>query len=182
MIDKVHDTYSSELDGKKFAYDGEKSLFTVDALSNNKLEFTIVLEDVTSNKNKGNASPDGHDSPNEHDKKRLKRPYQSKTFKVEINFVAKIPILVQLWILLSNQNVKTPTNLDRNKAKKMLKNLRIRVSPSNQVYKVTGLIDQLCRDQLFSLKHKIMENENGEVETLDIIVHDYFVNHRNIQL
>ena len=47
MIDQVHETYNSELSGKDFAYDGEKSLFTVGALTQNKLEFTVVLEDVS---------------------------------------------------------------------------------------------------------------------------------------
>ena len=59
----------------------------------------------------------------------------------------------------------------------MLKNLRIKVSPSNHEYKITGLNDQLCEDQLFSLKQKSMKNENGEAETLKIIVYDYFANH-----
>ena len=59
----------------------------------------------------------------------------------------------------------------------MLKNLRIKVNPSNQEYKIIGLNDQLCKDQLFSLKQKIIKNENGEVETLEITVYDYFVNH-----
>jgi eukaryotic translation initiation factor 2C len=48
VIDRV-ETYDSELSGKDFAYDGEKSLFTVGSLSRNKLDFTIVLEDVQSN-------------------------------------------------------------------------------------------------------------------------------------
>lgn len=48
VIDKVHETYRSELANKDFAYDGEKSLFTVGALPRNKLEFTVVLEDVSS--------------------------------------------------------------------------------------------------------------------------------------
>lgn len=50
MIDRVHETYSKELGGKEFAYDGEKSLFTVGALPRNKLEFTVVLEDIGSNR------------------------------------------------------------------------------------------------------------------------------------
>ena len=50
VLDRVHETYDTELAGKKFAYDGEKSLFTVGPLPRNKLEFTVVLEDVTSNR------------------------------------------------------------------------------------------------------------------------------------
>ena len=50
MIDRVHETYKSDLGGKNFAYDGEKSLFTVGPLPGNKLEFTIVLEDVSSDR------------------------------------------------------------------------------------------------------------------------------------
>ena len=49
VIDRV-ETYDSELSGKDFAYDGEKSLFTVGSLPCNKLEFTVVLEDVQSNR------------------------------------------------------------------------------------------------------------------------------------
>lgn len=56
VIDKVHETYNSELAGKDFAYDGEKSLFTVGPLPRNKLEFTVVLEDITSNRYNYNCS------------------------------------------------------------------------------------------------------------------------------
>ncbi|XVE79725.1 hypothetical protein DITRI_Ditri14bG0080200 [Diplodiscus trichospermus] len=270
VIDTVHETYRSELAGKDFAYDGEKSLFTIGSLPSNKLEFTVVLEDVTSNRNNGNASPDGHDSSNDVDRKRLRRQYQSKTFRVEISFAAKIPmqaiqnalrgqesensqealrvldiilrqhaakqgcLLVRqsffhnnpnnftdigggvlgcrgfhssfrttqgglslnidvsttmiirpgpvVDFLLANQNARDPGSLDWNKAKRTLKNLRIKVSPSNQEYKITGLSDQFCEDQLFSLKQKSMKNENGEAEMVEMTVYDYFVNHRNIQL
>ena len=50
VIDRVTETYESELGGKHFAYDGEKSLFTVGPLPQRKLEFTVVLEDVSSNR------------------------------------------------------------------------------------------------------------------------------------
>ncbi|PHU11475.1 Protein argonaute 4A [Capsicum chinense] len=43
-------------------------------------------------RNNGNRSPRGHGSPNKTDRKRLCRPYQSKTFKVKISFSAKIQI------------------------------------------------------------------------------------------
>ncbi|KAH1106045.1 hypothetical protein J1N35_009813 [Gossypium stocksii] len=84
--------------------------------------------------------------------------------------------------LLANQNARDPYSLDWTKAKRSLKNLRIKVSLSNQEYKITGLSEQLCKDQLFSLKQKSIKNDNGEAENLEITVYDYFVNHRNIQL
>ncbi|KAK7262534.1 hypothetical protein RJT34_30108 [Clitoria ternatea] len=46
VIDRVQETYS-ELNGKGFAYDGEKTLFTLGSLARNKLKFTVVLKDVT---------------------------------------------------------------------------------------------------------------------------------------
>lgn len=46
MLDKVYETYDSDLGNKDFAYDGEKSLFTVGPLPRNKLEFTVVLDAV----------------------------------------------------------------------------------------------------------------------------------------
>lgn len=50
IMDTVQETYDTELAGKEFAYDGEKSLFTVGALPQNKLEFTVVLHSVSSNR------------------------------------------------------------------------------------------------------------------------------------
>ncbi|TQE00109.1 hypothetical protein C1H46_014286 [Malus baccata] len=92
IIERVHETYQSELGGKDFAYDGEKSLFTVGSLPRNKLEFAVVLEDVPSSRNNGTSEPDGPGSPNESDRKRLRRPNRSKTFNVEISYAAKIPM------------------------------------------------------------------------------------------
>lgn len=42
-------------------------------------------------RNNGNCSPDGL-GDNESDRKRMRRPYRSKSFKVEISFAAKIPM------------------------------------------------------------------------------------------
>lgn len=50
VLDRVHETYRDDLAGKDFAYDGEKSLFTVGALPHNKLEFTVLLEDNSTNR------------------------------------------------------------------------------------------------------------------------------------
>ena len=50
VIDKLQQTYHSELSNKDFAYDGEKSLFTVGALPQKNNEFTVVLEDTSTGK------------------------------------------------------------------------------------------------------------------------------------
>lgn len=42
-------------------------------------------------RNNGNCSPDGN-GDNESDRKRMRRPYRSKSFKVEISYAAKIPM------------------------------------------------------------------------------------------
>ncbi|KAJ0467239.1 hypothetical protein HanIR_Chr14g0683151 [Helianthus annuus] len=243
VLDRVHETYGSELAGKEFAYDGEKSLFTIGSLPRNKHEFTVVLEDVTSNRNNGNASPENED------RKRMRRQYQSKTFKVELSFAAKIPMqsiaqalrgqesensqeaLRVLDIILRQHAAKKGCLLVRQSffhndvknfadvgggvlgcrgfhssfrtsqgglslnidvsttmiiqpgpvAKRTLKNLRVKASPTNTEYKITGLSEKPCNEQLFSLKQKT-KDENGEPETLEVTVYDYFVNYRKIDL
>ncbi|KAA8514775.1 hypothetical protein F0562_017954 [Nyssa sinensis] len=270
VLDKVHETYGSELAGKEFAYDGEKSLFTIGALPHNKLEFTVILEDLSSNRNVGTGSPGGNGSLNESDRKRSRRQYQSKTFKVAISYAAKIPMqaianalggqesehfqealrvldiilrqhaakqgcllvrqsffhneprnftdlgggvlgcrgfhssfratqgglslnidglttmIVQpgpvVDFLLANQNVKDPSSIDWAKAKRMLKNLRIKTSPSNAEYKITGMSDKSCRAQMFLLRKRNGREGDGEVQPVEITVYDYFVNHRHIEL
>lgn len=272
VLDRVHETYDTELAGKDFAYDGEKSLFTIGSLPRNKLEFTVVLDDVTSNRNNGtngSSSPGRHGSPNEVDRKRLRRPYQTKTYKVEISFAAKIPMqaianalrgqesensqealrvldiilrqhaakqgcllvrqsffhndpknfadvgggvlgcrgfhssfrttqsglslnidvsttmIIQpgpvVDFLIANQNAKDPFSLDWAKAKRVLKNLRVKTAPANQEFKITGLSEKSCREQTFTLKQR-SKDEDGEVQTSEVTVYDYFVNHRNIDL
>ncbi|KAL9247932.1 hypothetical protein vseg_021308 [Gypsophila vaccaria] len=89
VLDKVHETYESELKGKQFAYDGEKTLFTLGPLPRQKLEFTVVLEDHPSARSSG-GSPGGGGSPG--DSKRLRRPPRSKTYNVEFSYATKIPL------------------------------------------------------------------------------------------
>jgi eukaryotic translation initiation factor 2C len=48
VMEKLAQMYSSELAGKDFAYDGEKSLFTVGSLPQNIFEFKVVLEEASS--------------------------------------------------------------------------------------------------------------------------------------
>ncbi|XP_015946716.1 protein argonaute 4A-like [Arachis duranensis] len=89
VIDKVYETYD-ELKNKNFAYDGEKSLFTLGSLKEKKMEFTVVLEDISSRR--VGTHGDGHDSPSHGEKKRMRRQSQSKTIKAVISYAAKIPI------------------------------------------------------------------------------------------
>lgn len=271
IIDKVHETYESELGKKDFAYDGEKSLFTVGALPRNKMEFTVVLDSVSpksfGSKTNGSGSAGGNGSPNESDRKRLRRAPQSKTFKVEISFAAKIPVqaiasalrgqesensqealrvldiilrqhaskqgcllvrqsffhdnqsnftdlgggvlgcrgfhssfratrgglslnmdgstttIVQpgplIDFLIANQGVRDPFQVDWAKAKRTLKNLRIKVTPSNMEYRIIGLSESPCKEQMFSLKTRGQKDEN---ESVDVTVYDYFVNYRHLEL
>nr|GEY38255.1 protein argonaute 16 [Tanacetum cinerariifolium] len=87
ILEKLYLTYSSELSGKRFAYDGEKGLYTVGPLPKNKTEFMVVLEDSYAN----GESPAGDGIPGE-SAKRSKRSFQEKTFKVGISYAAKIPL------------------------------------------------------------------------------------------
>ena len=50
VIEKLQQTYATELANKDFAYDGEKSLFTIGALPQNINELTVVVEDVSTGK------------------------------------------------------------------------------------------------------------------------------------
>ncbi|CAN6331685.1 unnamed protein product [Urochloa humidicola] len=90
VIDKLQQTYHSELSNKDFAYDGEKSLFIVGTLPQRHYEFTVLLEEASTGKTHGSAGGDG--SPGGGDRKRVRRSYQPRTFKVELSFAATIPM------------------------------------------------------------------------------------------
>lgn len=47
LLDKLDQTYKSELAERSFAYDGVKSFYTVGPLPNNNLEFVVVLDHVS---------------------------------------------------------------------------------------------------------------------------------------
>ncbi|XP_043688821.1 protein argonaute 16-like [Telopea speciosissima] len=267
VIDKLYQTYCSELAGKNFVYDGEKSLYTVGPLPQNNFEFTVVLEDSSLRRN---GSPGLNGSPSEADRKRSKRSYQSKTFNVEINFATKIPLksiasaikgnevgstqdalrvldiilrqqaansgclLVRqsffhddvrnltsvgggvsgcrgfhssfrttqsglslnmdvsttmiltpgpvIDFLTANQNVRDNRQIDWAKAKKMLKNIRIKTRHSNMEFKITGLSEKPCNQQFFTLKVKNGDGANGEDQTMEVTVYDYFTQHRKMEL
>ncbi|KAJ1431556.1 Ribonuclease H-like superfamily [Sesbania bispinosa] len=83
-----------------------------------------------------------------------------------------------LDFLLQNQNVQQPNLIDWAKAKRMLKSLRIKAN--NIEYKITGLSEKPCRTQSFLLKHG--RDANGEVQSSEITVYDYFKRHKKIEL
>ncbi|KAK8504166.1 hypothetical protein V6N11_081441 [Hibiscus sabdariffa] len=261
LVDKLYQTYSSELAGKKFAYDGESSLYTVGPLPQNKFEFTIVLEESVSK-----WSPDADGGPPESGK-RTKRSLRSKTYIVELGYSAKIPLksislaprgvesdkrtqdaLRVLDITLRQQaadrgcllvrqsffqddsrnyvdveggvlglrgfhssfrptqgglslNMDVSTtmilrpgpvfeflkqNLKLNddrfwtKAKRVLKNMRIKTAHRNMEFKIIGLSEKPCSELYFPMKVK--NDDSGEAHTVDITVYEYFSKHCGIEL
>ncbi|VYS67499.1 unnamed protein product [Arabidopsis thaliana] len=81
--------------------------------------------------------------------------------------------------LFANQGVNDPFSINWKKAKYTLKNLRVKVLPSNQEYKITGLSGLHCKDQTFTWKKR---NQNREFEEVEITVSDYFTRIREIEL
>ncbi|GER40704.1 argonaute family protein [Striga asiatica] len=182
--------------------------------------------------NNGNASPGGPGSPNESDKKRVRRPYNSKTFKVELSFAAKIPMqaianalrgqesensqeaLRVLDIILRQHAAKQGCLLVRQsffhndvnnfvevgggvlgcrgfhssfRAAQSGLSLNIDVS-TTMIIQPGPVVDFLLANQnvrdpfsvdWFQLKQKSKE---GDGETTEITVYDYFVKYRNIDL
>ncbi|KAL9682899.1 hypothetical protein QQ045_014710 [Rhodiola kirilowii] len=83
--------------------------------------------------------------------------------------------------LTMNQNVRDPRHIDWERAKKILKNLRVKTTHNDTEFKITGLSDKPCNQLLFPLKVKSGSCEN-EIETVDIAVSEYYLKHHNIQL
>ena len=113
LIEKLYQTHSSvlQLSDKIFAYDGEKTLYTVGPLPQNKFDFTVVLEESFSNKyvtllfffplwylsfstlvfslcDRETGSPGSSSWSG----KRSKRSFRSKTYMAELSYAAKIPL------------------------------------------------------------------------------------------
>ncbi|XP_071904616.1 protein argonaute 16-like isoform X1 [Coffea arabica] len=265
IMDKLYQIYFSDLAGKRFAYDGEKALYTVGPLPHNNLEFPVVLEESMVKR----GSPSQTGSPSESGK-RAKHSLQSKTFKVAISYAAKVPLksislalqgaepekvqdalrvldivlrqqaanrgclLVRqsffhddsrlftevgggvtgcrgfyssfrpthgglslnmdvsttmiltpgpvINFLLANQNAKEPRFIDWVKAKKMLKNMRVKARHNNMEFKIIGLSEKPCNQQFFSMKVKSGTDQHDGGETVEVTVYEYFTKHRNIEL
>ncbi|XP_021865025.1 protein argonaute 16 isoform X2 [Spinacia oleracea] len=86
-----------------------------------------------------------------------------------------------LDFLLANQNVLEPRYIDWVKAKRMLKNLRIKTSHTNRVYKIIGLSDKPCYQQSFPLKME-EDKDSNEEQFWETTVFEYFLKHRGVVL
>ncbi|PIA63772.1 hypothetical protein AQUCO_00201245v1 [Aquilegia coerulea] len=81
VMDKLYRTPTFQLDGKCFAFDGGKALYTVGSLPLKKLKYSVELDEAAV---KRSGSPDliGMET----------FCIRSKTFKVKISFAARIPM------------------------------------------------------------------------------------------
>ncbi|KAL6640107.1 hypothetical protein ACP70R_022417 [Stipagrostis hirtigluma subsp. patula] len=82
--------------------------------------------------------------------------------------------------LLSNQKVFHLEGINWQKAKRALKNLRIKTTLANSEFKTIGLSDRNCNEQMFLLKQR--NGSNGDCDTVEITVYDYFVKNKGIKL
>ncbi|GLT94085.1 hypothetical protein SLE2022_118450 [Rubroshorea leprosula] len=265
LVDTLYETFTSDFSGKRFAYDGERSLYTVGPLPQIKQEYPLVLEESFAKCERG--SPDGG-SPGAN-AKRSKHSFRSKSYKVGISYAATIsfkPVSLALKgieadngtqdslrvldiilrqqaanrgcllvrqsffhddsrnfvdvgggvsavrgfhssfratqrglslnldvsttmiltpgpvinFLITNQNVQEPRQIDWMKAKRMLKNMRIKTMHRNTEYKITGLSEKPCNQQYFPMKVKNGDDDNGNA--VEITVYEYFTKHCGIEL
>ncbi|KAH0932582.1 hypothetical protein HID58_009699, partial [Brassica napus] len=103
LIDQLYKTYSSDLDGKRLAFDGEKTLYTVGPLPQNDFDFQVILEASFSKRDCGvsdGGSPSGSS-------KRSKRSFLPRSYRVQIHFSAKIPLRS---VLATQRGVDTSDN------------------------------------------------------------------------
>ncbi|KAF5769519.1 putative post-transcriptional gene silencing PAZ-Argonaute family [Helianthus annuus] len=85
VLEMLYKLYKPEMGGKGFAYDGEKTLYTVGPLPGTTLEFPVLLENLSSNRTVRGGSP------SEGETKRSRCPPQSKSYTVKLNYAKKIP-------------------------------------------------------------------------------------------
>ncbi|KAG4383991.1 hypothetical protein GLYMA_13G193200v4 [Glycine max] len=156
VIDRLYQTYSSELGGKRFVYDGGKTLYTVGPLPLNKYEFKVLLEKSFT---KRSAKSPGANGSLHEETKRSKHSFQSKTFMVEISFATKIPLQS---IVISLKEVESDTN-------------------SQDALRVLDTILRQRAANCFSMKVKNDDN-NSRGQTVDITVYEYFAKHCGIEL
>ncbi|PHT92476.1 hypothetical protein T459_00358 [Capsicum annuum] len=82
----------NETDRKRLCRPYQSKTFKVKISFAAKIQMQAIANALRGQGNNGSSSPCGHGILNKTDRKRLRRPYQSKTFKVKISFAAKIPM------------------------------------------------------------------------------------------
>ncbi|KAG1327188.1 putative protein argonaute 16 [Cocos nucifera] len=185
IMDKLYQTYSSELAGKEFAYDGEKSLFTVGPLPQNNFEFTVVLEESSL---RGCLLVRQSFFSGEHTNfcdlgggvagcRGFHSSFRTTLGGLSLNMDVSTTVIMKpgpvVDFLLANQGVKDPRQVDWVKAKRMLKNMRIKTRHNNLEFKITGISEMPCNQQ---------QDGSGEGQIVEVTVYDYFVNSRKIEL
>ncbi|XVF60889.1 hypothetical protein PTKIN_Ptkin08bG0084400 [Pterospermum kingtungense] len=156
MIDRVQDTYNSELDKKHLAYDTEKSLFTIGSLPCNELEFTVVIDDVTSN---SKTLEDGGVSED------LMEELDKAKFRVLIGqTIGEIKVL-----FFSVSNVST-TMMGRDSEATLPMVLHLRSCYSSALPTLTEVIEKVsCVCHPSTLIQKVKDKKNNSQDFLPIV-------------
>ncbi|KAL6536831.1 hypothetical protein OROHE_012415 [Orobanche hederae] len=131
------------------------------ALPQNKLEFTVVLADASPSRGVGADSPRVDGSPGESDRKRSSRQPYSQTYKVAVNFAAKIPVHAIANALRGQDSEH--------------------FQGAVRVLDIT-LIQNVAQKakRIFSLRQG--RGGSSDAQEINVTVYDYFVNHHNIRL
>ncbi|CAK9171689.1 unnamed protein product, partial [Ilex paraguariensis] len=132
----------------RFAYDGDKNLYTLGPLPENNFEFMVVLQE---------------------------------SFAKQCIYNYDLTPGSVIDFLLANQNACEPCYIDWAKAKRMLKNIRIKTR-HNREFKIIGLSDKPCNQLFFPLKVKNSDGAYDGGQTTEIMEYKYFSKHRNIEL
>ncbi|KAF1001742.1 hypothetical protein AG4045_010740 [Apium graveolens] len=83
----------------------------------------------------------------------------------------------------ANQGIQDARKIDWIKAKKMLRNMRVKATHSNREFKIKGLSEKPCNELYFILKEKPGDTgSRGEVKPKEITVYEYFRRHLNLEL
>ncbi|KAK8963945.1 Protein argonaute 4A [Platanthera guangdongensis] len=91
VIQTMQENYGKkELAGKAIAYDGDKSLFTIGPLPEEKNNFIVMLNDIRASRPSGDVGTSKNVPPK--DGQPPKPNYGVKTIKVELRFATKLPI------------------------------------------------------------------------------------------
>ncbi|KAL6558112.1 hypothetical protein OROMI_018462 [Orobanche minor] len=179
------------------------------ALPQNKLEFTVVLADASPSRGVGADSPRVDGSPGESDRKRSSRQPYSQTYKVAVNFAAKIPVHAIANALRGQDSEHfqgavrvLDITLRQNVVQKVVSTTMIvRPGPLTDFLLMNQKVDhpdcigwvrviQLMlrnlriEDVNTNLDFSLRQGRGGssDAQEINVTVYDYFVNHHNIRL